>query len=86
MTDFVTVRPLRTFDSGAGLKTKRSPEYTEEASRARQLEARGLVEIVKSTAKAESVAEDTADVPKVAEKQTPTKRKRKGKNNADSED
>lgn len=81
MTDFLIVKPLRTFAVGAGLKTKRSDAFDIEASEARLLEAQGLVEIVGEAVVAEpEVATDDADT------DTAAKRGRKAKADAVNED
>lgn len=51
MTDFLTVRPLKTFDAGTGLKTVDSKPFPIEAGHARELKANGLVEFVEAPAK-----------------------------------
>lgn len=84
MTDFLTVKALRTFAVGVGLKTKRSDDFDIEASEARLLEAQGLVEIVGEAKVAESEAD--AEVDAAAENETPAKQGRKAKANAVNED
>lgn len=71
MTDFLSVKPLRTFAVGKELKTKRSDAFDTEAGEARLLEAQKLVEIV-GQAKAPEVAETEVvetEVPVIAMEQ-----------------
>lgn len=43
MTDYIEVKPLKTFDNGSGLKTVNSDPFLVEAGEARQLKELGLV-------------------------------------------
>lgn len=85
MTDFLEVKPVRTFALGKELKTKKSTAFAVEAGEARLLEAQGLVEIV-GEVKAEAPVDEVERVEDTSETETdaPAGRKpRKAKANAD---
>jgi hypothetical protein len=61
VTDYLEVKPIRTFAHGKDLKTKKSDPFPVEAGEAKLLEAQGLVEI-KGEAKEPKVEETEAPV------------------------
>ncbi|MEB2845921.1 hypothetical protein [Endobacterium cereale] len=81
MTDYIEVKPLRTFDNGSGLKTVDSDPFPVERGEANALKALGLVEF-------EDDAEPVA-VPESAEPAEPISSarvaKKKEKASADNE-
>jgi len=79
MTDFLSVKPIRTFAVGKELKTKRSDAFDIEAGEARLLEAQKLVEIVGEAKVQDPVAEAEGD-----ETEKP-KRGRKAKSDGDDQ-
>jgi len=72
MTDFISVKPLRTFDNGSGIKTAESAPFDVERGEANELKAAGLVSFVGGDAKAEPdptpkpVVEPVVETPKKA--------------------
>ena len=68
MTDFLTVKPLKTFDAGTGLKTVLSDPFPIEAGHARELKANGLVEFVEAPAKDKPKDKDDKPVEQPARK------------------
>lgn len=70
MTDYVEVKPLRTFDNGSGLKTVESEPFKVERGEANELKALGLVSFEDGKKPEEAPAETVAE-PKVEAVQEP---------------
>lgn len=77
MTDFLTVKPLKTFDAGTGLKTVLSEPFPIEAGHARELKAGGLVEIVEAAEKKPKTDEKPKDDKPKDENKTVTRSQKK---------
>ena len=78
MTDFLEVKAKRTFAVGKELKTKKSDPFKVEAGEAKQLAARGLVDIVGEAKDVtdEGAADEAADKPVISSARS-TKKKDK---------
>lgn len=81
MTDYIEVKPLKTFDNGSGLKTAESDPFPVERGEANALKALGLVSFEDGDAKAEAPEEPEPAEPISSARLT----KKKDKPDADNE-
>ncbi|SES05637.1 hypothetical protein [Rhizobium sp. NFR03] len=63
MTDFIEVKPLKTFDNGSGLKTADSEPFKVERGEANALKAFGLVSFENDAASVEAPEEKPVPAP-----------------------
>ncbi|XUY27822.1 hypothetical protein RMR21_005555 [Agrobacterium sp. rho-8.1] len=81
MTDYIEVKPLKTFDNGSGLKTADSDPFPVERGEANSLKALGLVSFADDAKKVEPPADPEPVEPISSVRST----KKKDKTDADNE-
>lgn len=85
MTDYIEVKPLKTFDNGSGLKTADSEPFKVEAGEARQLKDLGLVSFDEDAKAVDAPEPEPAPEPISTERVSKTAKK-KDKTNGEPDD
>jgi hypothetical protein len=85
MTDYIEVKPLKTFDNGSGLKTADSEPFKVERGEANALKALGLVSFDEDAKAVDAPEQESTPEPISTERVSKTA-KRKDKANGESDD